>query len=131
MIKTKNLVILGIVLVVLLGVNLLQKSGHRKATSRSSVVELLPAGVTAEQVARITLGQGGEIAVDEEVLAGVEQIRPALRARIADQEGDKALVVIRADAGLPHALVKQVLEEARLGGATQLGIATRQKGGRS
>ena len=79
----------------------------------------------------ITLGQGGEIAVDEEILAGVHQIRPVLQARIAEQESDKALVVIRADAGLPHALVKQVLEEARLGGATQLGIATQQKGGRS
>jgi biopolymer transport protein ExbD len=79
----------------------------------------------------ITLARDGGIAVDEEILAGVEQIRPALRARLAARDDDKALVVIRADAGLPHALVKQVLEEARLGGATQLGIATRQKGGRS
>jgi biopolymer transport protein ExbD len=77
----------------------------------------------------ITLGSGGEIAVDEDVLAGIHQIQAALRNRIAQQEGDKALVVIRADAGLPHSLVKRVLEEARLGGATQLGIATRQKGG--
>ncbi|MCB1182793.1 DUF4340 domain-containing protein [bacterium] len=60
MIKTKNLVILGIVLVVLLGVNLAQRSGHRQETSRSSVVELLPAGVTAEQLTRITLGQGDD-----------------------------------------------------------------------
>jgi biopolymer transport protein TolR len=79
----------------------------------------------------ITLGQGGAIAVDEEILSGVEGIRPALRSRIAQQEGDEALVVIRADAGIPHVLVKTVLEEARLGGATRLGIATRQKGGRS
>lgn len=79
----------------------------------------------------ITLGTGGEIAVDEEVLSGVERIQPALRARIAQQEGDEAFVVIRADAGIPHVLVKTVLEEARLGGATRLGIATRQKGDRS
>jgi biopolymer transport protein TolR len=50
----------------------------------------------------ITLSSSGEIAVDE---------------------------LVRADAGLPHALVRQVMEEARLGGATRLGIATRQKGG--
>ena len=77
----------------------------------------------------ITLSTSGEIAIDEQVLSGVDQIRPALMSRIAEQESDKAMVVVRADAGLSHALVRQVLEEARLGGATQLGIATRQKGG--
>ena len=79
----------------------------------------------------ITLSTTGEIAIDDLVLSGVDQIRPALMSRIAEQESDKAMVVVRADAGLPHALVRRVLEEARLGGATQLGIATRQKGGGS
>jgi biopolymer transport protein ExbD len=77
----------------------------------------------------ITISNSGEIAVDEQVLSGVDRIRSALMSRIAQQESDKAMVVVRADAGLPHSLVRQVLEEARLGGATQLGIATRQKGG--
>ena len=77
----------------------------------------------------ITVSQSGEIAVDELVIQGVDQVRSALRSRIEQQEGDKAVVVVRADSGLPHALVRQVMEEARLGGATQLGIATRQKGG--
>ena len=79
----------------------------------------------------ITLSTSGEIAIDDLVLSGVDQIRPALMSRIAEQESDKAMVVVRADAGLPHALVRRVLEEARLGGATHLGIATRQKGGGS
>jgi len=79
----------------------------------------------------ITLSTSGEIAIDDLVLSGVDQVRPALMSRIAEQESDKAMVVVRADAGLPHALVRQVLDEARLGGATQLGIATRQKGGGS
>lgn len=77
----------------------------------------------------ITVSASGEIAVDEQVLAGVSQIRSALRQRIDQQEGSKAVVVVRADTGLPHSLVRQVLEEARLGGADQLGIATRQQGG--
>ena len=77
----------------------------------------------------ITLSKSGEIAVDELVISGVDQVQSALRSRIEQQEGDKAIVVVRADSGLPHALVRQVMEEARLGGATQLGIATRQKGG--
>jgi biopolymer transport protein ExbD len=77
----------------------------------------------------ITLSKSGEIAVDEQVLSGVDQIRSALMSKIAQQEDGKAMVVVRADADLSHALVRQVLEEARLSGATQLGIATRQKGG--
>ena len=77
----------------------------------------------------ITLSSSGEIAVDETVLAGVEQLRSALVARIAEQESDQAMVVVRADREIPHALVREVMEKARLAGATQLGIATRQKGG--
>ena len=77
----------------------------------------------------ITLSTSGEIAIDELVLSGVDQIRSVLISRIAEQNSDKAMVVVRADASLPHSLIRQVLEEARLGGATQLGIATRQKGG--
>ena len=77
----------------------------------------------------ITLGSSGEIAIDELVISGVDQIRSTLMSQIAQQEEGKAMVVIRADASLPHSLVREVLEEARLGGATQLGIATRQKGG--
>ncbi len=79
----------------------------------------------------ITLGTAGEIAVDEQLISGVDQLRFALASRIEQQESDTAVVIIRADAGLPHGLVRQVLEQARLGGATQLGIATRQQGGGS
>ena len=79
----------------------------------------------------ITLSTSGEIAIDEQVLSGVDQIRAVLMSRIAEQKSDEAMVVVRADAGLPHAVVRRVLEEARLGGATQLGLATRQKGGGS
>jgi len=78
----------------------------------------------------VTLSTTGEIAIDETVLTGIDMVRSTLAARIAERDGDEAMVVIRADAGLPHALVRQVLEEARLSGATHLGIATRQEGGR-
>ena len=77
----------------------------------------------------ITLSTSGEVAIDDKVLPGVDYIRAALEARIAEQESEKAMVVVRADAGLRHDLVRRVLEEARLGGATHLGIATRQEGG--
>ena len=77
----------------------------------------------------ITLSTSGEVAIDDQVLPGVDYIRAALESRIAEQESEKAMVVVRADAGLRHDLVRRVLEEARLGGATHLGIATRQEGG--
>ncbi len=77
----------------------------------------------------ITLSKSGEIAIDEDIIGGVSQIRSALISRIAVQKSDQTMVVVRADAGLPHSLVRQVLEEARLGGATQLGLATRQESG--
>ena len=56
MMKTKNLVLLGIVLAVLLGINLMQKSGHKKATSQSSVAEIIadgfPIAARAEKIGR-------------------------------------------------------------------------------
>jgi len=95
-------------------------------------VELPPAharDIEEQGFVSITLGHGGEMAVDEQIISDVHQIPGILRRRLAEREDGKPLVVIRADAGLPHGLVKEVLEQARLGGAEQLGIATRQKGG--
>ena len=60
MIKTKNLVILGVALVVLLGVSLMQKSGHKKATNQSSVVELVATGIVPDDLSRITIGFGAD-----------------------------------------------------------------------
>ena len=77
----------------------------------------------------ITLSTTGEIAIDEQILTGVDQISSALASRLEQEENRQKVVIVRADAGLPHSLVRQVLEQARLGGATQLGIATRQEGG--
>jgi hypothetical protein len=58
MIKNRNLLILAVVLVVLLGISLLQKAGHEKSTNRSSTVKVVEGVFTADQLDRITLGQG-------------------------------------------------------------------------
>jgi len=79
----------------------------------------------------ITMSGTGEIAVDDRIIANIEDIGSTLRARIREQDNKDVLVVVRADASLPHALVRQVLEEARSNGAARLAIATRQKGGGS
>jgi biopolymer transport protein TolR len=77
----------------------------------------------------VTIGRDGRIAVEDHAAALVEDVAPLLRARLASLGRPDALVVVRADAGLPHGLVRRVLEEARTGGAMRLAIATRQRGG--
>lgn len=79
----------------------------------------------------VTVSGGGEIAVDDKIVAAVEDIGVRLRDHIGQDNAKDVLVVVRADASLPHVLVREVLEEVRASGATRLAIATRQKGGGS
>ncbi len=58
MIKTRNLAIIGVVLLVLLGVSFMQKSGHKKATSQSSVAAIVAEGIVPADLSRITIGYG-------------------------------------------------------------------------
>jgi biopolymer transport protein TolR len=74
----------------------------------------------------ITVGRDGTIAVDDRVLASADEIPTVIAGRLAEQGDRKGIVVVRADAGLPHALVQDVMSRARRGGATRLGLATRQ-----
>ena len=76
----------------------------------------------------LTVSKWGEIAVDEKIVPTVDSVREYLVARMNQDDQKDALVVVRADAGLPHALVRKVLEEARASGAARLAIATRQGG---
>jgi len=73
----------------------------------------------------ITLGSGGELAVDDRIVAESE-LTAALAARLADL-GSDVLVVVRADADAPAGRVRELLDLARGAGAKRLAIATRQK----
>ena len=73
----------------------------------------------------ITLGSGGELAVDDRIVAESE-LTAALSARLADL-GSDVLVVVRADADAPSGRVRELLDLARGAGAKRLAIATRQK----
>ena len=73
----------------------------------------------------ITLGSGGELAVDDRIVAESE-LGSALSARLADL-GSNVLVVVRADADAPSGRVRALLDLARGAGAKRLAIATRQK----
>ena len=73
----------------------------------------------------ITLGSGGELAVDDRIVAESE-LTAALAARLADL-GSDVLVVVRADADAPSGRVRELLDLARGAGAKRLAIATRQK----
>jgi biopolymer transport protein TolR len=73
----------------------------------------------------ITVAADGRLAVDDQTLADPADLVPYLQARRGAGRQDLR-VVVRADAGLPHSVVRKVLDAARAGGATRLGIATRQ-----
>ena len=73
----------------------------------------------------ITLGSGGELAVDDRIVLETE-LATALSERLADL-GTNVLVVVRADADAPSGHVRALLDLARGAGAKRLAIATRQK----
>jgi len=64
MLKNRNILILAAVLVVLGGISLVQKAGHRKSTSRPTTEKVVEGAFTADQLDRITLGMG----TDEEAV---------------------------------------------------------------
>jgi len=81
-------------------------------------------GAEDELRVSVTLGESGELAVDEDLVAFAD-LGQALRARIGDIDRN-VLVVVRADADAPYDTVQRILREARGAGATRLAIATRQ-----
>ena len=74
----------------------------------------------------ITVAADGRLAIDDRILADAKDLVPYLQARRKAAAGNDLKVVVRADARLPHAVVRDVMTAARAGGATRLGIATRQ-----
>jgi len=73
----------------------------------------------------ITMAADGQIAVDDVILSGLDQLVPWLQQKIESLGTDDLAVVIRADAGLLHGQVQPVLDAARAAGATHLGLAAR------
>ncbi len=58
--NTRNLIILVVVLVVLGGISLLQRASHHKETNRAATETLIPTEYAADDLDRITLGQGAQ-----------------------------------------------------------------------
>ncbi len=56
MLKTRNLVILAVILVILAGINFWQKSSHRASTSGSALEVVLDQEFTRDNLGKITLG---------------------------------------------------------------------------
>jgi biopolymer transport protein TolR len=82
-------------------------------------------GLETRRNISITLSASGEAAVDEQLVPR-DGLRALLARRLADEPDANVLVVIRADSGIPYVEIRQTLEEARLAGAKDLAIATRQ-----
>ncbi|MBK8166775.1 MAG: biopolymer transporter ExbD [bacterium] len=74
----------------------------------------------------LTVARDGRLAIDETAVAGIGDVPALLRERLAAGRDRDRLVVVRADASLPHRTVRRLLDAAREGGARNLGIATAQ-----
>lgn len=77
----------------------------------------------------LTMAADGRLALDEASLGGMADVAPRVRDRLLARRDKDRLVVVRADASLPHAAVRGLLDAAREGGARNLGIATTQISG--
>jgi biopolymer transport protein ExbD len=73
----------------------------------------------------ITISTTGEIAVDDVMIDRADLVR-AVATRLEEKKKQHRLVVVRADASLPHDVVREVLREAREAGAQRLAIGTHQ-----
>ncbi len=73
----------------------------------------------------ITMGQSGEVALDEDVVP-IATLRVELIQRL--QENPELLVVVRADQSMPYHRVASLLQLSRDAGATRIAVASRQKG---
>ena len=82
-------------------------------------------GAEDELRVNITLGESGELALDEDLIT-LEQLTSALEARLVELDRDDVLVVVRADSHASYKTVSQILKKARAAGANRLAIATRQ-----
>jgi biopolymer transport protein ExbD len=79
-----------------------------------------------ERNVSVTLSEGGDVAVDEQVVERSE-LQRTLAERLRRPGNAGVLVVVRADSGAPYAQVRSLLADARAAGAKRLAIATRQK----
>ena len=84
----------------------------------------LPAALSRETESTahisVTVSRAGEIAVDDVLVADLDYLAPALGRRIDEAGAENSYVVVRADAGLPHAFVREVLDVARNSGAGRI-----------
>ena len=74
----------------------------------------------------ITVASDGSMAVDNDMVT-MDALGPTLARRLGEPGNHDVLVIVRADTNTPYSSVKQVLDRARVAGATRLAIATRQR----
>ena len=82
-------------------------------------------GAEDELRINITLGEAGDLALDED-LVSLENLSAALESRLIELDRDDVLVVLRADSQASYKTVRLILKMARAAGANRLAIATRQ-----
>ncbi len=73
----------------------------------------------------ITLGKGGQMALDEKIYKTIPDMRDDLRLKLA--QSDSKLVILRADEDALNGQLTDLMAEAKADGAQSLTIATEQE----
>ena len=76
-----------------------------------------------EHRVNVTIGGDGRVSIDETIVPRETLVR-GLSLRLVEEGKDEALVVVRADAGLPHGVVRGLIDDTRAAGAVRIAFAT-------
>lgn len=109
----------GLVLVIILLITapLLSRNGPVVDLPR-----ILSPGERELEPIEITVTRGGRVLLDDTPLAP-EKLTAGLRDRLAGEAPGRGLVVVRADAAVPHRTVRTILEQVAAAGAPRLAVA--------
>jgi biopolymer transport protein ExbD len=80
-------------------------------------------GAEGENRLNITLAESGNISLGREEIQ-LDELSESLRVRLAEENAEDLLVVVRADGLVAHDDVQNILDTARRAGAARLAIAT-------
>jgi biopolymer transport protein ExbD len=83
-------------------------------------------GLSDQPHVAVTITRAGQLAIDATVVSREAFFRE-LAARMAERDESERLIVVRADEGVRHVAVRQILAEARRAGAARIAIATRPR----
>jgi biopolymer transport protein TolR len=84
-------------------------------------------GAEDEHRISVSYSSEGQLAVDEQMVT-LSSLAGAIQTRLKTANGDKTLVVVRADARATHGEIRAIMKEVEHSGARRVAVATNQSG---